>query len=150
MVTEGRICLDEINHSVMRLGLRWINNEAIPSPSRCNGCGQKRSWTVALLAVEVDLLGVEGMPGSCEAEDEEVSPPDKFTQRENEKWVRLFLTFFLLPLDSLFRLFKLFASFCFFKPHSRPLLILLPFFLLLHFLSFLSAPNAQRELAYYD
>jgi len=31
---------------------------------------------VVLLAVEVDLLGVEGMSGSCEAEDEEASPTE--------------------------------------------------------------------------
>jgi len=31
---------------------------------------------VVLLAVEEDLLRVEGMPGSCEAEDEEASRSD--------------------------------------------------------------------------
>jgi len=31
---------------------------------------------VVLLAVEVDLLGVEGIPGSCEAEDGEASPTE--------------------------------------------------------------------------
>jgi len=36
----------------------------------------RRSWIVVLLAVEVDLLGVEGISGSSEAEDEEASPTE--------------------------------------------------------------------------
>jgi len=42
---------------------------------------------VDLLAVEVNLLGVEGIPGSCEAEDEEASPTEGELWKEAAKMV---------------------------------------------------------------